>query len=404
MGSRTWWFKLFLPGRRNDKDYLANDWMEKNETIEVNFQAKKLMGNQAKTATKKELPEVHLVRGAASLMVCLFHLILGNAELFPSTNYLERTFSFGYLGVEVFFILSGYVICYSLPSNFGYPQLKTFLIKRIARIEPPYLASIILIVALNYLSHVATGLPNTWDIWNLLSHLAYINNFTSSGYLNVVYWTLGIEFQFYILVGLIFPWVLKDRYNVLITGGALVLLACVSVPFKADIILPFLSYFTLGILLLFYKIKQTIKVIHYIPLVVLCLVQIKIFHGWSGCIAACTTLVALHCWRTNNALIRFFSMISYSLYLTHVPVGGKVINLGMRYAHSTLSKYFLVVIALGISIGFAYLFYRFIELPAMNFSKRFRYKTASRWPTITNHPPLGALKAELAELSSQGEK
>ncbi|MEO7214811.1 hypothetical protein [Mucilaginibacter sp.] len=40
---------------------------------------------------------------------------------------------------------------------------------------------------------------------SLLSHLAYLNNFTGAPYINPVYWTLGIEFQFYLFVALAFP-------------------------------------------------------------------------------------------------------------------------------------------------------------------------------------------------------
>ncbi|RYG51413.1 MAG: hypothetical protein EOO01_08580 [Chitinophagaceae bacterium] len=80
-------------------------------------------------ARNKELVEVFLLRGVASLSVCLFHLVLGNADLFSPTNSLEKICSYGYLGVEVFFMVSGYVICYSLPEKFSYRNAKTFFLK-----------------------------------------------------------------------------------------------------------------------------------------------------------------------------------------------------------------------------------------------------------------------------------
>ncbi|RYZ22991.1 MAG: acyltransferase, partial [Chitinophagaceae bacterium] len=134
------------------------------------------------TVRKKELEEVFLLRGVASLMVCLFHLILGNEGLFPSSNLLEQIFSYGYLGVEVFFILSGYVICYSLPLDFGLADLRAFFLKRIYRIEPPYIVSILVVLLLNYLSHSITGQPNHVDFLAVLGHLAYVNNFNTSTY------------------------------------------------------------------------------------------------------------------------------------------------------------------------------------------------------------------------------
>ncbi|RYZ30320.1 MAG: acyltransferase [Chitinophagaceae bacterium] len=343
---------------------------------------------------KKNLAEVHLLRGVASLMVCLFHLILGNPALFPPSNLLGQIFSLGSSGVEVFFILSGYVVCYSLPADFDYSQLKTFLLKRIVRIEPPYLISIVVVIGLNFLSHCVTGLPNSFDGLNILSHVAYVNNFTSTGYLNVVYWTLGIEFQFYLFAGMVFPLIRQSKYILLLFAGCFVCLACVPIPFKADIILPYFSYFTLGILLLFYKIKRQINLGYYLVFAAICLLQILFYKGPGGCVAAVTTLVILHFWNFLNKLILFFSMISYSLFLTHVPVGGKVINLGVRFAHSNLSKYLLVVAALAVSIGFAYLFHKFIELPAVHYSKRFRYRASKEVPALNPKNRLSFLKTK----------
>ncbi|RYG28935.1 MAG: hypothetical protein EOO01_38980 [Chitinophagaceae bacterium] len=78
-------------------------------------------------------------------------------------------------------------------------------------------------------------------------------------------------------------------------------------------------------------------------------------------------------WRRVNDAIRFFSAISYSLYLLHVPIGGKIINLGMRYTHSNESRYALVLFALGVSVIASYAFYKFVEMPAFRLSKKIRY-------------------------------
>lgn len=327
-----------------------------------------------KPVSRRELNEVHFLRGTASLMVCLYHLILGNQELFPSSNLIERTFSFGYLGVEVFFILSGYVICYAFPIDFSYHDLRTFFLKRIVRIEPPYIVSIILIIALNFVSHKITGLPNELDFLGIISHLAYINNFYPGTYLNVVYWTLGIEFQFYFLIAFLFPLMEVSKYFFLLVSVLFVFISCLHIPFAVDIIIPFLSYFTLGILLFFYKIRKQISLSLFVTIALASCIQIFIFQGPAGFIAALTTILILLFWTYANGAIRFFSLISYSLYLIHVPVGGKVINLGMRYTNSDLSKYALVLLALIICVTFAYVFYKFIELPALKLSKRIIYK------------------------------
>lgn len=345
---------------------------------------------------KKDLPEVHFLRGLASLMVCLFHIILGNEVLFPSTNLLEQVFSVGYLGVEIFFILSGYVICYSLPENFGYQHLKTFLLKRVVRIEPPYVVSILLVLLLNYVSHRITGLPHNIDVVVILSHLAYINNFVSGSYVNVVYWTLGIEFQFYLIIGLLFPFFQRSYLVLIAMAFAFISIACLPLPFKADVILPYFSFFVLGILLFFFKTKTQLALLPYLLISALCCLQIYLFQGVAATVAATSTLLTLHFWNYSHPLIRFFSTISYSLYLVHVPVGGKIINLGMRFAESGAARYGLVLLAIGSSIGFAYLFYRCVEAPAISFSKRITYKIL-----VTDTAPLPRRRYFLAKLKTK---
>ncbi|RYG12409.1 MAG: hypothetical protein EOO07_19105 [Chitinophagaceae bacterium] len=107
-----------------------------------------------------------------------------------------------------------------------------------------------------------------------------------------------------------------------------------------------------------------------------CIGQLFLFQGTPGTIAAVITVMILLFWTHVNKTIKFFSMISYSLYLIHVPIGGKMVNLGMRFVGSDLSRYLLVLLAVCISIGAAYLFYKFVELPAFQLSKRIRYKTS----------------------------
>lgn len=325
---------------------------------------------------KKELNEVYLLRGIASLIVCLFHLILGNGDLLPPSNWLEQTFSFGYLGVEIFFILSGYVICYSLPKGFSYGDLRTFFLKRLSRIEPPYLISIIIVLILNYLSHKVTGLESGGiDIYYVSLHLAYLNNFIGNTYLNVVYWTLGIEFQFYVLIGLLFPLISSSKTKLFATFFIFLILASLHTPPSISVILPYLSFFGIGILLFSYKFEKRVSLSWLLLLLTCFLTQIYFYQGIAATIASFATVLVILFWKYANSIIRFFSMISFSLYLLHVPIGGKVINLGGRYVTSDASRYFLIFVAFVTSILAAYLFYKFVEKPAFVFSKSFKYKT-----------------------------
>jgi peptidoglycan/LPS O-acetylase OafA/YrhL len=62
-------------------------------------------------------------------------------------------------------------------------------------------------------------------------------------------------------------------------------------------------------------------------------------------------------------------MISYSLYLVHVPIGGRIINLAGRLPESIEYRYPAIVVAFIVSIFGAYLFWRIVELPSQRWSK-----------------------------------
>jgi peptidoglycan/LPS O-acetylase OafA/YrhL len=129
---------------------------------------------------------------------------------------LRETGRYGWLGVEVFFVISGFVIPYSMHRG-GYrvsQHFWRFLAKRLARLEPPYLVSIVVVVILWYLSALTPGFQGTNpDIrpTRLLLHLGYLNAFFGHPWLNPVYWTLGIELQYYLLVAITYP-LLSSRY------------------------------------------------------------------------------------------------------------------------------------------------------------------------------------------------
>jgi peptidoglycan/LPS O-acetylase OafA/YrhL len=153
---------------------------------------------------KPHIPQVAYIRAVASLAVALFHM--GGKSL-PLLNY-------GWTGVEMFFLLSGFIVCWSIPENYSPMVAFTFVCKRIIRIEPPYIISVLLAVA----AHFVFKEHYKADWLNILMHLVYINNFFHLPTLNPVYWTLAIEFQFYLILALFFPLVNKRWSPLLLTA------------------------------------------------------------------------------------------------------------------------------------------------------------------------------------------
>ncbi len=316
---------------------------------------------------KKDVQGVHLVRAIASLMVMLTHYF-GDVRV-ANVNY----FYYGYLGVELFFVLSGYIIAHSLPPNYTLKNFKTFIFKRIVRIEPPYIASIFLLLFFNFLSYRITGyLDNPFHVSDLLFHFAYLNNFGFGTYYNHNYWTLGIEFQFYILLGLSLPFI-KKNVSAIITFTIMLMLSLIKTYNGWETILPFLSMFGLGLILFFYQSRQEISKIVLVIFLALFTLQIYYIHGIEALIACYFALSVIAFWNLKNKIILFFSKISFSLYLIHTPIGTKVINLGLRFFDDPNGRKILILAEIVIAIFAAYLFYLLVERPSMRLAKKIVY-------------------------------
>ncbi|MEO5903218.1 MAG: acyltransferase family protein [Gemmatimonadaceae bacterium] len=112
--------------------------------------------------------------------------------------------------MEVFFVVSGFIIPYSLYRG-GYRlrlHWRRFVTKRILRLDPPYLATIVLVIVLTYASAAVPGFKGAqphFTAKQLLLHLGYLNAFTGGDWVNPVFWTLAIEVQFYLMISAIFP-------------------------------------------------------------------------------------------------------------------------------------------------------------------------------------------------------
>src|SRR5262249_5157732 len=66
----------------------------------------------------------------------------------------------------------------------------------------------------------------------------------------------------------------------------------------------------------------------------------------------------------------FLGSMSYSLYLVHVPIGGRIINLGKRFGEGSFYEFVIVALALLGSLVAAMLLHRFVEIPTLKASRK----------------------------------
>jgi peptidoglycan/LPS O-acetylase OafA/YrhL len=322
------------------------------------------------------LSSLDLLRGLAAVAVCYFHFTHGNPDFLSKENFLYISGRYGFLGVDVFFVISGFVIPYAMyRGSYHIRDFGRFLAKRVVRIEPPYLISIVLVVLLNWISTLSPyykGAPFTINPEALALHLGYLNAFFNFPWVNDVYWTLAIEFQYYLLIAMIFPLLVhkKKQYSY----GTLLILGLLSLFFNHhNYIFNYTLLFIAGILLFQFQIGYLgKKQFGSFLLLVLLLILLKFDKRYF--IAALLPYFFITYFEFTDRISKFLGNISYSLYLVHIPIGGRLVNLCKSFTSDETIRSIFVFVALAVSLLAAWLFYKAVEKPFMKISKSISYK------------------------------
>lgn len=157
---------------------------------------------------------IDILRGFAAVSVLVYHVIEHcQWSTFPSSGLLAW-FRVGWLGVDLFFVISGFVIGLSAFSAIehsgaaGFRQY--FFIRRLARIVPLYYATLII-----FSLFVAPALLFSNFFANLAAHLFFVHNWFIHlhGSINGSNWSLGTEMQFYLLMILVSPWLKNVQWH-----------------------------------------------------------------------------------------------------------------------------------------------------------------------------------------------
>ncbi|WP_157829130.1 acyltransferase family protein [Colwellia sp. 75C3] len=207
-----------------------------------------------------------IVRGLAALWVFFYH----SKQIFAqSSPLLYELAKYGHLGVPMFFVISGYVIAYSAESSLSKnASPKDFLKKRFLRIYPTFWASIIVVILMPYaIEFIAMFKSGTYiQPISLLSKMSSIEwlyfvsltkVFFSNGSnvqeqfnaINSVYWSLAIEFQFYLLVYLALHFKKHFKKILLIVTGASFLNQVLGIELSGGLFIHYWQMFACGLAL-----------------------------------------------------------------------------------------------------------------------------------------------------------
>jgi peptidoglycan/LPS O-acetylase OafA/YrhL len=228
---------------------------------------------------------------------------------------------------------------------------------------------------LSALSPGFAGSPPQYSTAQLLLHLGYLNTFFGYPWLNPVYWTLGIEFQYYLFVALVYP-LLTARQPVLRVAAVAGIAGVALLVQTPMLVFHYLGLFTLGILAYHYH-TALLPRRAFVPAVVIVGAITAVSLGWlTGLVGATTALVIAFVPMPRHSATRLFVFlggISYSIYLLHVPIGGRVVNLGSRFNGGLAWELGVMAAAVGVSIAAAAGFNWVVERPAQRLSSRIKY-------------------------------
>lgn len=320
------------------------------------------------------IPILGSLRAFAALSVCLFHFVCTTTN-FITDETIRSIFGNGKYGVQMFFVISGFIIPWSMyNTEYKVKDIFKFIGKRFMRLEPPYIVSVILAIIIIVLrQRILHNFDVQFSSTQILLHFGYlIPFFEKFKWLNQVYWTLAIEFQYYLTIALLFPLIIhsKKQYRFLIY-----FVFSISCIFTGSEFLPYwLPIFLMGVIL-FLKLKNIIKGFEFYT--VLLVLSLWSFYKYdSVCIIfSLSTVVAILYFRNRELKVgSFFGEISYSIYLIHSLIAASFINI---FSHNIVvgwQKLVLILLGVIITVFSAWIMYLFVEKPSKKISSNIKYK------------------------------
>lgn len=315
---------------------------------------------------------IDALRGMASLSVVLFHFTGGFLAL---DNPLRVANSYGYLGVDAFFVISGFVIPMSFAQKkYSILQFWVFFKKRFVRIEMAYWVSIFLML----FKEIASSLISDYryfkwpdhTFWNIFLHFLHGNDFFNEPWLQAVYWTLSIDWQFYIFVAALFFIIKRPEFWVRYPLYA----ALVAVKwYFPETLKPWLFYhvmfFLPGIVIFHFRRGFMSKWEFYLILtIIFYYVQLKM--GWNHFTSITLSCFIIEFLNRRLRVTAYLGKISYSMYLTHIFSGWWVTSAMLKYPTAEMNKGIAVIIGILVSVIFARLFYEYVEKPTQEWARK----------------------------------
>lgn len=379
--------------------------------------------NKTQNVIQRELfrKDIQVLRGIAVLSVLLFH-------------FKSKSFQNGYLGVDVFFVISGYLISNIIYSELSEKKFKLsdFFLRRIRRIIPSLISLLIFVNLLSFFvldqEKVISTLTNSIYALFFVSNVAFArlsNYFDGEIEFNPIInlWSLSIEEQFYIifpiLIILMFKFKLKRHLLILVFLSIFSYFTKSQIFFESinllnTIFFSFKSYlfyspttrvfeFLVGVIAMLirfvYKfdtnqISSLFRNLIFFGLIVLMFFNFYINVNLALVIALFLTFILLISTKDEGerdfgdiAVLQKIGLISYSLYLFHQPILASIKNHNLNTTpygnfHINLDNLLIVSLVFIVIFLISYLNFYLIENKFRN-KKYFRSNYKTFFPVST---------------------
>ena len=317
------------------------------------------------TLKPARLYQLDALRGIAALMVVIYHYFYHYDNQYGHSFDIPSWVDLGQTGVHLFFIISGFVIFWTLRRA---KRPVDFVFSRFSRLYPAFWAALLTTFTFTSLM----GPDDRVVPWSsFAANLTMFQEFLGYPHVDGVYWTLSIELAFYILA---FTALLSGLF-VFVDYICLLWLAISYFQalsgadfgiFEQVLLLKYNLLFVTGIS--FYRIWS--KEARRLPTVCVALsvmlayfrFPIEIAAAISIWIAAFSLVIAGRLQWLNQKILIWLGSVSYSLYLIHQNIGYGLINLGYQLElHPAVS----IFLALLVSFGMAQSITKFVERPML---------------------------------------
>ena len=318
--------------------------------------------------------------------------------IFTIFNHIRTTppYVIGNFGVDIFFALSGFLITFLLLSEEdrnGKIDLRSFYIRRVFRIIPLYLISVLLY----FLASRVSGSSKSNDFFNSLPYLLTMNReYTGAEGVFGHAWTLGVEEKFYIIwPAALFLITLTHRYIAVLLGCVAIAAGlCLLSPISGHILRGYLGLsFGAAMAVATLRVESVRNVfvqgawaIHAIGGMAACYIALLFTHSmiFNLAIGACGAVLVGSLWYNENQWvsrvlgatpISYFGRLTYSMYLTHVLIINAVLLIldKIKIAPQFVLVFILTYIATALLSA---ALHAFVEVPLINIGRRIAKRTS----------------------------